>query len=104
MPGPPPMNRTAAMTLVMKKPIATGMPSIISPSAQAGDHEQRVFTEGEEVRRALVAEVAQHHVEGDGHHHGGHQEPGEVRHPVEDGVVAFDYVLHSGVKSLTTRS
>src|SRR5918992_3537231 len=33
MPGPPPMKSTAAITLVMKKPTATGMPSIISPSA-----------------------------------------------------------------------
>ena len=33
MPGPPPMKSTAAMTLVMKNPTATGMPSIISPSA-----------------------------------------------------------------------
>src|SRR5688572_6420421 len=34
MPGPPPMKSTAAITLVMKKPTATGMPSIISPSAE----------------------------------------------------------------------
>src|SRR5438270_13552640 len=34
MPAPPPMKSTAAMTLVMKNPTATGMPSIISPSAE----------------------------------------------------------------------
>src|SRR5688500_8035056 len=34
MPGPPPMKSTAAITLVMKKPTATGMPSIIRPSAE----------------------------------------------------------------------
>jgi len=34
MPSGPPMKSMAAMTLVMKKPIATGMPSIISPSAE----------------------------------------------------------------------
>src|SRR5688500_1173216 len=34
MPGPPPMKSTAAITVVMKKPTATGMPSIIRPSAE----------------------------------------------------------------------
>src|SRR5690349_5784326 len=33
MPAAPPMNMAAAMILVTKKPIATGTPSIISPSA-----------------------------------------------------------------------
>src|SRR5436309_6629886 len=32
MPGPPPMNSAAATMLVAKKAIATGMPSIISPT------------------------------------------------------------------------
>ena len=32
MPGPPPMNSVAATMLVAKKAIATGMPSIISPT------------------------------------------------------------------------
>src|SRR5262245_40192571 len=33
MPGPPPMNSTAASRLVARKPIATGTPNIISPRA-----------------------------------------------------------------------
>ena len=33
MPAAPPMKNAAPITLVTKKPIATGTPSIISPSA-----------------------------------------------------------------------
>src|SRR5258708_31647688 len=56
MPAPPPMKSTAAMTLVMKNPTATGMPSIISPSAEPN---RITATQYQAMARLAAAQLAE---------------------------------------------
>ena len=64
--------------------------------AQAGNDQQGVFGEGEQVRRALMPEIAQHHIDANADHHRPHQKAGAPGHAVHQAVVGAREQGHGG--------